>query len=176
MIVKDGEAIEKAIEQVANEMCVAARTSPKTRGDDTIEIIVLKDDSVKKLSEKMMEIAERTGREAYRRNSEPVGRCSHVVVIGSRIKRHALKPCSFCGFKDCDENEKKGAVCAFNSIDLGIAASSAVSVAVDHRVDNRIMWTIGIAALEMGSFGSEVKMAVGIPLSVTGKNIFFDRK
>jgi uncharacterized ferredoxin-like protein len=60
-------------------------------------------------------------------------------------------------------------------VDVGIALGSAVSVAADHRVDTRIMFTIGKAALTLG-FLDGVYQAYGLPLSATGKSPFFDRK
>ncbi|MGH7993136.1 MAG: DUF2148 domain-containing protein [Limisphaerales bacterium] len=38
------------------------------------------------------------------------------------------------------------------------------------------MFSIGRACLDLGLFEPKVKQALGIPLSVTGKNPFFDRK
>jgi uncharacterized ferredoxin-like protein len=52
---------------------------------------------------------------------------------------------------------------------------SAVSLAADRRVDNRIMYTVGQAVLALGLFPPEVKMIFGIPLSATSKSPFFDR-
>ena len=52
----------------------------------------------------------------------------------------------------------------------------SVSVAADHRVDNRVMYTIGQAALDLGYLPEEYRIVMGIPLSATTKNIFFDRK
>jgi uncharacterized ferredoxin-like protein len=69
-----------------------------------------------------------------------------------------------------------GGICAFNSGDLGIALGSAVSRAADLRIDNRILFTAGKAAVELGMFGDDIRIAYGIPLSVSGKNPFFDRK
>jgi uncharacterized ferredoxin-like protein len=46
---------------------------------------------------------------------------------------------------------------------------------MDHRVDNRVMYTIGKAVLEMKLLGENVKIAFGIPLSVSAKSPFFDR-
>ena len=59
-------------------------------------------------------------------------------------------------------------------IDLGIALGSAVKVASELNVDNRIMYSIGRAAMKMGLLKADEIQ--GIPLSVKGKNIFFDRK
>jgi uncharacterized ferredoxin-like protein len=38
------------------------------------------------------------------------------------------------------------------------------------------MYSIGRAALDLKLFSDGVKQALGIPLSVTGKSPFFDRK
>jgi uncharacterized ferredoxin-like protein len=42
-------------------------------------------------------------------------------------------------------------------------------------MDNRVMFSIGRACLDLRWFDETVKQALGIPLSVTGKNPFFDR-
>jgi uncharacterized ferredoxin-like protein len=60
--------------------------------------------------------------------------------------------------------------------DLGIALGSAVKTAQIHNVDNRIMFSAGTAALNLGLLGKDCSVAYAIPLSVTGKNIFFDRE
>jgi uncharacterized ferredoxin-like protein len=46
---------------------------------------------------------------------------------------------------------------------------------MDHRIDNRVMYTVGQAILEMKLLGEDVRIAFGIPLSVSGKSPFFDR-
>ena len=58
--------------------------------------------------------------------------------------------------------------------DLGIALGSAVKTAQIHNVDNRIFYSAGVAALSLG-YLPDCTTAYGIPLSITGKNIFFDR-
>ena len=60
--------------------------------------------------------------------------------------------------------------------DLGTAIGSAVKVASDHNIDNRIMFSFGKAAIIGGFVPEKIKIGYGIPLSVTGKNIYFDRK
>jgi uncharacterized ferredoxin-like protein len=54
--------------------------------------------------------------------------------------------------------------------------TSAVAMASGLHIDNRMMYSIGRACLDLGLFGKDVKQALGIPLSITGKNPFFDRK
>ncbi len=68
------------------------------------------------------------------------------------------------------------APCAFNTGDLGIAVGSAVSIAADRRVDNRVMFSVGMAVKKLSLLGSDVQIVQGIVMSIKGKNIFFDRK
>lgn len=68
-----------------------------------------------------------------------------------------------------------GTTCAFSGINLGIALGSAVGIAASHHIDNRIMFSAGKAAMKENMFSRRVTMAFGIPLSVSGKNIFYDR-
>ncbi|MGN1007301.1 MAG: DUF2148 domain-containing protein, partial [Aristaeellaceae bacterium] len=59
---------------------------------------------------------------------------------------------------------------------VGIALGSAAATAADLRMDSRILFSAGRAALEMGIMGENVRQIFGLPLSVTGKSPFFDRK
>jgi uncharacterized ferredoxin-like protein len=59
--------------------------------------------------------------------------------------------------------------------DLGIAIGSAVTVAMNHCVDNRVLFSAGQGALKLWFFSEKVKVGYGIGLSVAGKNVFFDR-
>ncbi|OGB89423.1 ferredoxin [candidate division WOR-1 bacterium RIFCSPHIGHO2_01_FULL_53_15] len=168
--------ITNALERTAEEMCLAARTAPKARGLDFLEFAILKGDEIMKLSAKMKEIGEREDNNTFRRDSENIKKASVLVLIGTKKQTIGLKYCSYCGFADCAANEKAGAVCAYNTGDLGIAIGSAVAVAADRRVDNRVMYSVGRAAVDLKLMGKDVAIAYGIPLSATGKNPFFDRK
>ncbi len=164
------------IKNIAAKIIIAARTAPKTKGIDVIDIAIVDGEDIENLAIKMQEIFERTGREAFKRNADNMVNTQAIVLIGAKVKRNGLSPCSLCGFRDCAENEKHGAICAYNSIDLGIALGSAVSVAADCRVDNRVMWTIGMAAKELKMLDEDTQLIMGIPLSVSGKNAYFDKK
>jgi uncharacterized ferredoxin-like protein len=59
--------------------------------------------------------------------------------------------------------------------DIGIAIGSAVKTAQVHNADNRIMYSGGVAARNLGIVPEDCTVAYAIPLSATGKNIFFDR-
>ena len=97
-----------------------------------------------------------------------------IVIVGVEANPSGLN-CGFCGKPTCEALQAADGICAFNSIDLGIATASAAEVAGRFHVDNRIMYSIGRAALDLNLLGPKVKQALGIPLSVTGKNPFFDR-
>ena len=166
----------EAVERIAQDMCLAARTAPKARGMDLLEIAVASGDTIDKLSKKMKEIGERENHNTFMRDSENIKSAQAIVLIGTKVKVIGLKYCSYCGWPNCAEAEKAGAVCAYNTGDLGIAVGSAVSIAEDHRIDSRVMYSVGKAAIELNLLGPEVKIVFGIPLSVSGKNPFFDRK
>lgn len=175
MIKKEQEFKESAVLRLAEQMCLAARTAPKGKGLDLLEIAVISGDDIKKLSQKMEQIGQRENNPTFLRDGKNVLSAQAIVLLGTKIKTIGLRYCGLCGFKNCAENEKNNGICVFNPGDLGIAVGSAVSVAANHHLDNRIMYTIGLAALEMKLLGNEVKIAFGIPLSVSSKNPFFDR-
>lgn len=175
MIKKSQEAEYCALEQVANLMAAAARTAPRTRGIDNIETVIVAKDDVGKLIPKMCEIAKRDNRPSCERDAKTIENVQVCVILGTKVKPLGLN-CGFCGFTTCKELESKGGACAYNSMDLGIALSSAAVIASNFHIDNRLMYSIGKAALELGLFSKDVGQAIGIPLSATGKNIFFDRK
>jgi uncharacterized ferredoxin-like protein len=165
-----------AIKDVAEFMAVAARTAPKTRGIDNVEIIAIDDEATKKrLTEKMKEISKDDARPGFERDANSITDSPVILVIGVRSNPAGLN-CGFCGYSTCEEMVKHKATCAYNPIDLGIATGSSVAMAGDFHADNRVMYSIGRACLDLGLFSQTVKQALGIPLSVTGKNPFFDRK
>jgi len=174
---KDASTLESsAILQVASQMAAAARTAPKTRGRDNIRIFAVDDPETQDaITKKMVEIGKRDNRPSLVRDAKTIAASPVWIVIGVASNPADLEGCGFCGKKTCDELVQSGGVCAFNSIDLGIAACSAAAIASQSRVDSRVMFSLGKACLELQLFSADVKQAIGIPLSVTGKSPFFDR-
>lgn len=166
-----------AVFEVARKMMAAARTAPKARGMDNVVIALLKKDGIKEVSDKLKEMAHRDGvPDLFLRDAVNILSADAMIVFGTRISAIGLDPCGMCGFPNCAEKNKHPAhPCVFNTGDLGIAMGSAASVAMDSRVDNRIMYTVGQALLEMGDLGEDVKIIYGMPLSISGKNPFMDR-
>jgi uncharacterized ferredoxin-like protein len=177
-IIFETQERNNAVLAVARQMMVAARTAPKACGIDNIEIATLDKPTLELLANKMLELVE-TGAasESFGRDAANLLAAEAVVLIGTKINPMGLKYCGLCGFANCGEKSKHpNCPCIFNTGDLGIAVGSAVSVAMEARVDNRIMYTVGMAARELKLLGEDVKIIYGIPLSCTGKNPFFDRK
>jgi uncharacterized ferredoxin-like protein len=170
------ELEKQAACQVAALMAGAARTAPKTRGIDNIQVAAIDDEiSRQALVNKMIEIARAENRPGFERDAHNVAASPAIVVIGVRSNPAGLN-CGFCGNPTCDELKAKDGICSFNSVDLGIAACSAAAIASNLHVDTRIMYSVGRSCLDLKLFTEDVNEALGIPLSITGKSPFFDRK
>jgi uncharacterized ferredoxin-like protein len=177
MIIGSAKAEEGAVMNLAYSVCAAVRTAPKACGVDHLDTAVLTGDDKKKLSDEMRRIGESLGEKGgfFIRDAGNVDESLAVVLVGARYEVRKLgKLCGLCGFEGCSACSGAGAVCVFTPLDLGIALGSAVALAADNRVDNRIMFTIGKAAASLGLMG-EHKLVMGVPLAASGKSPFFDR-
>lgn len=175
MLRLNAEAEKPAVLQAAEQLCIAARTAPKGKGKDLLVTAIVTGEEKDQLCKKMREIAGRDQLGFFGRDAANVEGVEVVVLFGTRREPLGLPACGYCGFANCGAMAKAGAFCSFNVGDLGIALGSAASRAADLRLDNRIMYSLGKAALEIGLLGQEVALAYGIPLSATGKSPFFDR-
>ena len=162
---------------IARRMAAAARTAPKARGVDHLAIAVLDPDSISTVAAEMERMVAREGFPAFfARDAANLRVAGAMLLVGTSVHSIGLKKCGLCGFPDCAAREADGRhPCVFNPGDLGIAVGSAVSVAADSRVDTRVMYSAGMAAVSLGLLGADVRIVFGIPLSCTGKNPFFDR-
>lgn len=175
-IIYEKEIKEQEVIDIAKKMLLAAQTAPKAKGIDTLSLAIATGDDIKIISDKLKELAEKTGFKFFIRDAENILQAQALVMIGTKIKSFGLD-CGYCGFDTCIEKDKHPDVpCVFNTGDLGIAIGSAVSIATDNRIDNRIMYSVGKAIIELGIFDKDVKIVYAMPLSATGKNPFFDRK
>jgi len=174
---------KEIIEDLAKQILVCARTAPKTKGEDDIILGIVEENEKELLAKEMEKIADEKGKafQFFKRDADNVRNSEAIILISIDFKKPIGLNCGACGFT-CDtllkqEKQKldyEGPLCAFKLIDLGIAIGSAVAKAKDLCVDNRVMYTIGVAAKRLGLIPGQV--VIGIPLSVKGKNIFFDRK
>jgi len=173
MIYKSELNEKNAAMRVAELMSAAARTAPKACGIDMVETMVLDGEDKDRLTAAMRGIGAAKDK-FFIRDAGNVDDCHCIVMIGAGVAPRKLN-CGLCGVANCAEAVKEGIPCALSVNDLGIAVGSAASIAMDHRIDNRILYTAGMATLKLKLFPDDVKMCFGIGLATTGKNVFFDR-
>ena len=170
MILNERDARHEHVLQVARQMMTAARTAPKGKGIDIIEVALITDEEIKQLSDTMIAMVEEHGMKFFLRDADNILSAECVVLIGTREQTQGLN----CGFTTCD-GRTGGVPCALNSIDVGIAIGSACAMAADLRVDTRVMFSAGLAAQRL-NWLKDCKMVMAIPVSASSKNPFFDRK
>ncbi len=175
MIRLNNEAEKEGIFHAAQLLCIAARTAPKGKGKDLLITAIVSGEEKKRLADRMREIAARDEVGFFARDAGNLDGTEAVVLLATRKEPLGLPHCGYCGFSDCRAMQAAGGTCSFNTGDLGIAVGSAASRAADLRLDNRVMYSAGKAALELGMLGEEAAIAYAIPLSATGKSPFFDR-
>jgi uncharacterized ferredoxin-like protein len=166
----------EAVKHVAQLMCCSAITAPKGKGVNLIFTKIFEGEEKNQVADLMEKIGNERGISFFVRDAKNVRDSLLVVFIGTEVKPRGVPFCGFCGFENCEKSEKAGAYCSYAVGDLGIAIGSAVKIASQNNIDNRIMFSFGKAAIVGGFVPEKVKIGYGIPLSVSGKNIFFDRK
>jgi|Deesub1362A_J573_1020465.scaffolds.fasta_scaffold05685_1 uncharacterized ferredoxin-like protein len=170
--------VASAVRTAAELMALAARTAPKAVGQDFVVIEILEGDDIRRLGQAMIQYGEETGKNNFDRDGENVLRSEAVLLLGLKDGEVIGLDCGACGEPTClvpnqMEVEFRGPQCAIRLLDLGIALGSAVKTASMLNVDNRIMYRIGVLARKLGLIDADVVM--GVPLSASGKNIYFDR-
>lgn len=188
-ILTSNQAEPEAILTAAKLIMAAVTTAPKTRGVSTITSALLQGEDKERLA-KGMEVQgakKAFSGDIFKRDAQNVRNSHAVLLIGVKgtMPKKPEKPmnCGACGYPTCAEfiRAKKGKkgedfpgpLCAFQIVDLGIALGVAARMAAELHIDNRLMYTVGSAAMGMGVL--EADMIVGLPLSINEKNIFFDR-
>ena len=173
MIINERESRHEQVLNVARQMMTAARTAPKGKGVDIIEVALVTDEDIKKLAEQLISLSEEKGMKFFLRDADNILSAECVLLIGTRELAQGLN-CGHCGFPTCAERSV-GVPCVINSVDVGIAIGSACATAADHRVDTRVMFSAGLAAQRLDILKG-CKQVFAIPVSASSKNPFFDRK
>jgi len=169
------------IDMVAQLMAISATTAPKSRGEDYVQTLVLKGKILKKIADKMVAFGIKKNKKDFDRDGKNISMSEAVLLIGLKDAKPLGLNCGACGYPDCKtlaKQKKKavefiGPICSFRLLDMGIALGSAVKTASMLNVDNRIMYRVGAVARDMKLVDWDFVM--GIPLSVTGKSIYYDR-
>lgn len=171
--------MEETMEMIAKLMAVSARTAPKTRGEDFVEIKVIKGEKLNEIEDAMIKYGEENNRNNFDRDGENVRNSGALLLLSLNKAAVSGLNCGACGVSKCKDlklrkgPEFDGGICAWRLIDLGIAVGSAVKTASILNADNRIMYRVGVVAKKLNLIEGEI--VLGIPLSAKGKNIYFDR-
>jgi uncharacterized ferredoxin-like protein len=168
------------METVAQLMALSARTAPKAGGKDFVEVKVITGEALKLLADDMVAYGKKSAKGNFDRDGNNVRNSAAVLLLAINDAGKVGLNCGACGHSRCADlpdavegAEFGGPWCAWRVMDLGIALGSAVKTASTLNADNRIMYRIGVSARKLGMI--EGQLAVGVPLSAAGKNIYFDR-
>lgn len=185
-----------AVPTVLELMALSAKTAPKSFGMDCLETLILTADEQNNIADEMNKLAEEKSSSCtnankargvemdWRSDAEAIRKADGVLLLGVKGRMVPGANCGGCGYSKCSEMLKayqskgtdfEGPFCMYRIIDLGIAISSAAGVASLHHLDNRIFQKVGIAARRLSKMEGYAPL-LGIAVSVSSKNIFFDRK
>ena len=177
MIYNSEDMEMRAALEAAARVCAAARTAPKACGIDHMHTMVLTGADKDAVADEMERIANEKGAGFLIRDAGNVRAALALVLIGiERGPRGLGQICGYCGYGDCAGCTAENGICVYDPMDVGIALGSAAATAADCRMDSRILFSVGRAAMEMGLMGENVYLVYGLPLACTGKSPFFDRK
>ncbi|MCK9566016.1 MAG: DUF2148 domain-containing protein [Methanothrix sp.] len=179
---------QKAVEMVAELMALSARTAPKGRGQDSIVIRVVSENELVELSKEMRRLGEARGIKFFLRDAGNLEKSDACLLLGCKAADSAGLDCGGCGYANCKEMKQAqngflekepeksfhGPNCVIKMADLGIALGSAAKTASLHNVDNRVMFSAGVAALSL-NWMEGCRVAFALPLKASGKSIYFDR-
>lgn len=177
---------DEAVSLAVSLMAVSARTAPKGKGKDALVTRVVRKPDLPLLAGEMNRFGQDHARPFFIRDGRNIAASEACLLIGIRGQESLGLDCTGCGYESCAAMEAAcgntvadgapflGPNCVIKISDLGIAVGSAVKTASLLNLDNRVMYTAGVAGLSLG-WMEGCTVAYGIPVSVGGKNIFFDR-
>lgn len=187
-IVSSAQAESEVILTVAKMIMAAVTTAPKGRGVSTVSSVLLQGEDKERLARAMEDqISKKSFKlDIFQRDAQNIRNSAAVLLIGIKgtmpKKPEIPFNCGACGHSSCAEFirvEKQrgedfvGPLCAFQVMDLGIGLGVAAKIAGERNIDNRLMYTAGAAAMNLGLLDADIIIA--LPLSIGAKNIFFDR-
>ena len=163
-----------AVVEMAHQMMIAARTAPKGKGIDVIEIALVSERAdLETLAEAMRRRADESGMKFLIRDAENILSGEAVLLIGTRSEPLGLN-CAYCGFESCVAKPQQ-VPCAINSVDVGIALGAACSKAADLRLDTRVMFSAGWCSQSL-NWLPDCHQTIAMASGAASKNPFFDRK
>ncbi len=191
------EMFMDVLRSIAKLCAVAAMTAPKSGGQlflkgakPFIETVIVEDKTMlKQLADWLREQGQQHKEAIWFRDADMAEKLDLVLFIGLEDWYPPQYDCGACGYGTCAEFlqakpkhktgtsqgwQFDGPICQLRCIDLGIAVGSAAKIASLNNIDTRCQTRIAAAARHLGIIKADV--AVALSMSVTHKNIFFDKK
>ena len=186
-----------ALRHVAKLCAVAAMTAPKSGGQlflrgakPFIETVIIEDKvTLKRLADWLREQGQKHKEAIWHRDADTAEKLDLVLLIGLAEWYPPQYDCGACGYGTCAEFlqarpghktdssfnwQFDGPICQLRCTDLGIAVGSAAKTASLNNIDTRCQTRIAAAARHLQIIKAD--MAVALSMSVSHKNIFFDKK
>jgi uncharacterized ferredoxin-like protein len=191
------DVVRRSIRRAAELCSVAAITAPKSGGQlflrgskPFLETVIVDDaETRRRLAEWLRERGRRLDQPIWLRDAETAERTELHLFLGLAQWYPPVYDCGACGYPTCAEfldararYQKKagsedwefaGPICQLRCVDLGIAVGSAAKVATLHNIDARCQTRVAAAARHLGLIRAD--LAVSLSMSVSHKNVFFDR-
>jgi len=191
------EIFMEVLRHVAQLCAVAAMTAPKSGGQlflkgakPFIETAMVEErDTLQRLAEWLRARGTKLKEPIWFRDADTAEKLDLVLFIGLAKWYPPVYDCGACGYATCAEFlraapahhteeaenwEFPGPICQLRCVDLGIAVGSAAKTASLNNVDARCQTRIAAAARHLGVIQAD--LAVALSMSVSHKNIFFDKK
>jgi len=191
------EIFMEALRHVAQLCAVAAMTAPKSGGQlflkgakPFIETVMVEEpDTLQRLADWLRTRGTQLKDPIWFRDADTTEKLDLVLFIGLAKWYPPVYDCGACGYATCAEFlraapahhteeaenwEFPGPICQLRCVDLGIAVGSAAKTASLNNVDARCQTRIAAAARHLGVIQAD--LAVALSMSVSHKNIFFDKK
>ncbi len=190
------DIFQDALRHVAKLCAVSAMTAPKSGGQlflkgakPFIETVILEDrNTLHQLAEWLRARGTELKKPIWFRDADTAEKLDLVLFIGLAKWYPPLYDCGACGYPTCAEFlraaphhqvegsedwEFPGPICQLRCIDLGIAVGSAAKTASLNNIDARCQTRLAAAARHLGVIQAD--LAVALSMSVSHKNIFFDK-
>ena len=185
------------VRHVAKLCAVAAMTAPKSGGQlflkggtPFIETVIVEERAtLKQLADWLRGEGHKHKEAIWFRDADIAEKLDLVLFIGLNGWYPPQYDCGACGYGTCAEFlqarsgyagdtaaewQFNGPICQLRALDLGIAVGSAAKTASLNNVDTRCQTRIAAAARHLKVIGAD--LAVALSMSVSHKNIFFDKK
>jgi len=179
------------IVEVAKSIALAIHKAPQITGKTKIEAEIVWGEDLEPIIDVMGPVAKvmryvqwdyETIKNCYEKGESPV-----IILIGGKISSSNLNwNCGACGFSTCKEfnaysKEYKGGgqlggpSCNWKVLDWAMACDWACASAWQHRVDNRIMGSVGFATNALG-FMPNMDAQLGLALGPPRDMVYYSRE